>query len=216
MKQKITISGGLYLVLDPSMPLEILIKKLTEALDGGVNVLQVWNNWPNNFNMTSKIELVNAITAIASAYNVPILVNEEWELLKHTSLSGVHFDHIPNHYENIKTTINRDFIAGITCSNDLSTVKWAVQQQLDYISFCALFPSKSAGVCEIVAPETIQKAREITHLPFFVSGGITAQNLSTLKDLDFTGVAVISGILSVDNPRKAASAYVQAINQLKK
>lgn len=216
MKHKISIDHGLYLVLDPSMPLDILINKLKEALDGGVNILQIWNNWPTNFNSADKIELVNAITDIATKQNVPVLVNEEWELMKDTTLSGVHFDHIPDQYENIRVAIKRDFIAGITCSNDLDTVKWAAEQALDYISFCALFPSKSAGECEIVAPETIQKAREITHLPFFVSGGITAQNLSELKDLDFTGVAVISGVLSVDHPKEAAAAYVQAINELKK
>lgn len=216
MKQKITIRGGLYLVLDPSMSLDILIIKLNEALNGGVSILQIWNNWPSTFNFTDKIELVNAITAIASTHNVPVLVNEEWDLLQDTALSGVHFDQIPENYEAIKATINRDFIAGITCSNDLNTVKWETQQSLDYVSFCALFPSKSAGECEIVAPETIKKARAITNLPFFVSGGITAQNLSELKDLDFTGVAVISGILSVDSPKEAASAYVQAINQIKK
>lgn len=216
MKHKISIDHGLYLVLDPSMPLDILINKLKEALDGGVNILQIWNNWPTNFNSADKIELVNAITDIATKQNVPVLVNEEWELLKEAALSGVHFDQIPDQYDKIKSTINRDFIVGITCSNDLTIVKWATEHGLDYISFCALFPSKSAGACEIVAPETIRKAREITHLPFFVSGGITAQNLSELKDLDFTGVAVISGVLSVDSPKDAAFAYVQAINEIKK
>lgn len=216
MKQKHSIRSGLYLVLDPAMAKNTLLRKLEEALEGGVSVLQIWNNWPKTFDFAEKVALVNAITVIASPYKVPVLVNEEWKLLKETKLSGVHFDQIPEHYNQIKAAVNRSFIAGITCSNDLDTVKWAAEQALDYISFCALFPSKSAGECEIVAPETIQKAREITHLPFFVSGGITAQNLSELKDLDFTGVAVISGVLSVDHPKEAAAAYVQAINELKK
>lgn len=216
MKQKININGGLYLVLDPSMVKNSLLEKLKEALEGGVSVLQVWNNWPDTFSFADKVALVNAITAIASAHKVPVLINEEWELLKETALSGVHFDQIPEEYENIRAAVKRDFIAGITCSNDLKIVKWAAEQALDYVSFCALFPSKSAGACEIVVPETIKKARAITSLPFFVSGGITAQNLSELKDLDFTGVAVISGILSVDSPKEAAYTYVQAINQLKK
>lgn len=216
MKHKISIDTGLYLVLDPSMPLDILINKLKEALDGGVSVLQIWNNWPSTFSFADKIELVNAITAIASKRNIPVLVNEEWELLKDTTLSGVHFDHIPGQYENIRATLQRDFIVGITCSNDLAHIKWAEQHQLDYVSFCAIFPSKSAGECEIVAPETIMKARKITNIPFFISGGITANNLLKLKNLDFTGVAVISGILNADSPKEAALSYLQSIKELKK
>lgn len=216
MKHKTAIDHGLYLVLDPSMPLDILINKLKEALDGGVSVLQIWNNWPSTFSFADKIELVNAITAIASKRNIPVLVNEEWELLKDTTLSGVHFDHIPNQFESIRTAVKRDFITGITCSNDLTHVKWAEQHQLDYVSFCAIFPSKSAGECEIVTPETIMKARKITNIPFFISGGITANNLLKLKNLDFTGVAVISGILNADSPKEAALSYLQSIKELKK
>lgn len=216
MKHKISIDNGLYLVLDPSMPLDILTNKLKEALDGGASILQIWNNWPINFSFADKIELVNAITDIATKRNVPVLVNEEWELMKNTTLSGVHFDHIPDQYENIRAAVKRDFIAGITCSNDLTHVKWAEQHQLDYVSFCAIFPSKSAGPCEIVRPDTIINARAITKIPFFISGGITAKNLLELKDLDFTGVAVISGILNADKPKEAASSYLQSIKALKK
>ncbi len=216
MKHKISIDTGLYLVLDPSMPSDILINKLKEALDGGVNLLQIWNNWPSNFSSADKIELINALTNIASKRDVPVLVNDEWELMRDTALSGVHFDHIPNQFESIRTAVKRDFITGITCSNDLTHVKWAEQHQLDYVSFCAIFPSKSAGECEIVTPETIMKARKITNIPFFISGGITANNLLKLKNLDFTGVAVISGIINADSPKEAALSYLQSIKELKK
>lgn len=216
MKQKIAIKGGLYLVLDPSIAKTTLLEKLKKALEGGVSLLQIWNNWPDSFQDAEKWELIKAITTIASDFDAPVLINEEWELLKGTALSGVHFDQIPENYETIKATIGRGFIAGITCSNDLKIVDWAERHQLDYVSFCALFPSKSAGKCEIVAPDTIKKARTMTQLPLFVSGGITAENLLVLKDLDFAGVAVISGILNNDSPKEAALAYMETINQLKK
>lgn len=216
MKKYFEISGGLYLVLDPSMPMITLLEKLKQALAGGVRVLQIWNNWPSSFQNSEKKALIKAIIAIASEYKIPVLINEDWELLKETALSGVHFDQIPENIETIKAAVGRDFIIGITCSNDLQVVAWAEQHKLDYISFCALFPSKSAGDCEIVQPETIKKARAMTQIPLFVSGGITVKNLMELKDLDFTGVAVISGILNAHSPEVATLAYIQALNKLKK
>lgn len=209
------LNGGVYLVLDSGMDRATLLHKLKEALEGGVRVLQIWNNWPASFDLPAKLDLIRAMLAIASAYKVPLLINEEWELLKITELAGVHFDKIPADYEAIKAEIRRDFICGITCGNDLEVIRWAGQNQLDYVSFCAMFPSLSAGSCEIVSPETVKKAREITQLPFFLSGGITTENIGSLEDLDFAGVAVISGILNSKSPRESVAAYTQALNKLK-
>jgi thiamine-phosphate pyrophosphorylase len=215
MRKHHIITGGVYLVLDPGMDRAALLHKLKEALEGGARVLQVWNNWSPSFDLPAKQDLIRAIGAVASAYQVPLLINEEWELLKNTELAGVHFDKIPEDYEAIKSEVNRDFICGITCSNDLEAVRWAEQNRVDYISFCAMFPSVSAGSCEIVSPETVRKAREITQIPFFLSGGITIKNLGLLEGLDFAGVAVISGILSSASPQKATSDYIQALHNLK-
>ncbi|WP_161888591.1 thiamine phosphate synthase [Pontibacter russatus] len=215
MKKQDMITGGVYLVLDPGMDTPTLLHKLKEALKGGVRVLQIWNNWPASFDLADKAYLIRAVLAVASAYKVPLLINEEWELLKTTGLAGVHFDNIPTDYETIKAEINRDFICGITCGNDLQVVRWAEQNQLDYISFCAMFPSTSAGSCEIVTPETVKQARELTHIPFFLSGGITTENMKTLQDLDFAGVAVISGILNDASPQMSAAAYIQTLHKLK-
>src|SRR5690554_7919382 len=86
-------------------------------------------------------------------------------MIKYTDLSGVHFDSIPESLEDVKNDIGREIIVGITCVNDLKTIEWADNYHVDYISFCSLFSSKNAGECEIVKPETIQKANEITDMP---------------------------------------------------
>jgi len=209
------ITGGVYLVLDPRMDKKVLLEKLGQALDGGVSILQIWNIWPGSFSTIDKQDFISEVKKLAAKYTVPVLINEEWELLQKTDLDGVHFDGIPDQYQQLKTFVNREFISGITSSNDLDVVRWAENNNLDYISFCSMFPSSSAGSCEIVRPETVRKAREITSIPIFVSGGITAGNLPALADLDINGVAVISGILSSDSPRQSASEYMQALNKLR-
>lgn len=209
------IKGGVYLVIDPAMDQELLLAKVSQALEGGVQVLQIWNHWPEHFGLADKQGLVEAILKISSQFNVPVLINEEWELLKHTGLDGVHFDSIPKDYEHIQKDIGRPFISGITCSNDLAVIEWAEQHDFDYVSFCSMFPSSSVDSCEIVRPKTVQKAREITQMPLFLSGGITTGNLASLKELDFNGVAVISGILSSDSPQASAASYQNALLTIK-
>lgn len=209
MKKEIT--GGIYLVLDPSINKSVLFEKLEQALDGGVEIIQIWNHWPDSFSQSNKKDLIDEILKSTKNYGSPVLINDDWTLLKNTDLDGIHFDEIPEDFEQIKNEIEREFIAGITCSNNLEIIQWADDHDFDYISFCSMFPSSSVDSCEIVRPDTVQKAREITDLPLFVSGGITPKNLSELDDLDFQGVAVISGILSSDSPRESANEYKQKL-----
>lgn len=211
MKKEIT--GGIYLVLDPSMDKTELLEKLEQALDGGVQIIQIWNHWPDSFSQADKAKLVDEILDLTKSYNAPVLVNNDWKLLKETGLDGVHFDEIPDNFERIQGEIQREFISGITCSNNLEIIRWADEHDFNYISFCSMFPSSSVDSCEIVRPETIRKAREITDLPLFVSGGITPKNLSELEGLDFQGVAVISGILSSDSPEESAYEYKQRLQE---
>ena len=216
MTAKRTIAGGLYLVLNPSMEGRLLFSRLKSALEGGVQLLQIWNNWPDDYDRERKLGFISEVMDVADGYSVPVLMNEEWELLLDSSLSGLHFDSIPGNFSEIKDRLPDDLIIGITCGNDLHTVEWAHEQQLDYISFCAMFPSSSVDSCEIVSSETLQKARSITDLPMFVSGGVTPANLLQLKHLDISGIAVISGILNQPNPKDAALNYHQAFNGLTK
>lgn len=208
------IDGGLYLVLDPSKEKTMLLNQLSAALNGGVKVLQIWNNWRRGMLQDDKVLLINEIIKLAKHFSVPVLINEEWELLKHTELNGVHFDSVPTSLDQIKRDVGRDISIGITCGNNIELVKWADDHKVDYISFCSIYPSKSAGSCEIVSPDTIQKANELTNIPIFVSGGITPENLLQLEGLGVDGVAVISGILESKTPKKSSFAYIQSLNKI--
>ncbi|MFD2325890.1 thiamine phosphate synthase [Mucilaginibacter galii] len=205
-----SITGGIYLVLDPGMEQELLLNKLSAALAAGINVVQIWNNWSAGID---KLKWVEAVAGLCNTYHVPLFINEEWQLLTQCQgLQGVHFDTIPTNYKEIQQTVGRPFLSGITCSGNLKTVEWAYQHGFDYVSFCAMFPSPSAGSCDIVMPQTVKQARGMTNMPIFVSGGVTPENIALLKkETPFDGVAVISGILSAGHPQQKVKEYQQAL-----
>jgi thiamine-phosphate pyrophosphorylase len=207
-----TITGGVYLVIDPAMDRALLLSRLTEALQGNLQAVQLWNNWAPG---QDKRECINAVGQLCRKHHVPLLIDNDWELLQQsTYLDGVHFDAIPADYAQIKQKVGRPFIAGITCSGDLDVVRWADEKRLDYISFCAMFPSPSAGTCDIVMPSTVRQAKSMTALPLFVSGGITPVNIMMLRQqTPFDGVAVISGIMSADDPLSKVKLYHNALTE---
>lgn len=206
------ITGGVYLVIDPAMERSLLLSKLAAALKAGLAAVQLWNNWLAG---TNKLEYIATVSGLCAAYNVPLFIDNEWELLLESPfLDGVHFDAIPNDYELIKRHISRPFLAGITCSGDVDVVRWADKNRLHYVSFCAMFPSLSAGSCTIVTPSTVKQAKEITTLPLIVSGGITPDNMLELKrQTPFDGIAVISGIMSAANPYHEVLRYKNALTK---
>ncbi|MCL6524722.1 MAG: thiamine phosphate synthase [Thermoflavifilum sp.] len=204
--------GGIYLIIDPAMEEAILLQKLSVIINKGISAVQIWDHFPNEKNVK---QLILNIQAICEPHQVPLLMNNRWEYLQDIKLAGVHFDDPPDSLPDIQKKINRKFIVGLTCGNDLRKVEWALSNDIDYISFCSMFPSPSAGVCEIVTHETVQKARMMFKKPIFLAGGIRPNNLMALSDLDFDGIAVISGLMYADEPDKVLIDYLKNLKKIK-
>lgn len=209
-RKQYNIKGGLYLVVDPSIPLDNLITKIESALKGGVDVLQIWNHWLNE---SDKLTIIKSIVALGHQFDTPVIINENIELFAITELDGIHFDNIPKNFEEIK--LQRNAIIGLTCGNDFDKIQWAIDHELDYISFCSVFPSSSVNTCDLVDKAIIHKTRESTKMPIFLSGGISLTNMNDLKDTRMDGIAIVSGIMSANDPEEKARQYKQALkNQI--
>ena len=197
------IKGGVYLVVNAAEGVNAVLPKVKAALAGGIDVLQIWNHWREHQDQKA---FIDTIVVVAHEYNVPVFINEEWQWLKNTMLDGVHFDSAPLNWASIRQEIDRPFLTGITCGNDAERIQWGIDHA-DYLSFCSMFPSASAGTCEIVRPEVVRETRQKTSAPIFVSGGITPDLIKDLLPLGINGVAVISAILKADDPAQAARDF---------
>lgn len=208
MKKK--IENGIYIIVDPSMKRTQLISKLKKFRNEKITAIQIWDNFKSVENPT---KLIEEIHCLCRDRNIPLLINNRWDLLQQTNADGIHFDEIPENLVQLKQNWDKELIIGITCGNDLSVVKWANENNLDYISFCSLFPSSTANSCELVSLTTIKKAREITSIPIFLAGGIQPENIKLLDDLPYSGIAVVSGIMNANNPTKALIHYQQELKK---
>lgn len=207
------ITGGLYIVIDPSMDLDKVMEKLEWALSAGGALVQIWDNWPKGID---RRYFVHEVSALCTFYDVPLLINNDWHLANSTSVNGVHFDNIPDNWEEVKMELKSPCLVGITCNNDLSTVRWAQENQIDYISFCSMFPSSTSNSCELVDFATVQEARKLVNIPVFLAGGIQLDTMHKIQDLDYDGIAIVSGIMTSDDPAKAAEQYVEILENKKR
>jgi len=97
----------------------------------------------------------------------------------------------------------------------LINVRWAAKHDIDYISFCSMFPSSNVGNCEIIAYETVKEASLIFDKPLFLAGGIYPENIKQLDELKFDGIAVISGIMNSEHPDQAIDEYHKNLKSTK-
>lgn len=207
-----TIKGGVYLVINPSELNNEAIQKIRQALESGLAAIQIWNHWTE---AGPKTEIVQRMLELARPFKVPVLINENWELLMETDADGIHFDKPSDNMILIRKAVNRPIITGITCGNDLATVQFAIDRDMDYISFCSVFPSGSANSCEWVKPDTIKAARAMTSMPIFAAGGITAENLHQILPTGLDGIAVINSIMKAGDPATATSNFNKILQHQK-
>ncbi|HYF69863.1 MAG TPA: thiamine phosphate synthase [Ohtaekwangia sp.] len=202
------IEGGLYLVVDPMPGLNEVLPKVKAALEGGVDVIQLWDHWSS---AQDHERFVLEICRVAHDHHVPVIVHQQWKWLKTLPLDGVHFDSIPEDLEQIKKEFDKPFLVGLTCGNDEDKIEWAIENKIDYISFCSMFSSPTSNSCELVNPEIVRKTRAQTKIPIYVAGGITLRNASSLLDLGINGMAIVSGIMKAEDPKFAAYQFKQRI-----
>lgn len=205
------IRKGVYIVIDPAMDQSLLRSRIGRLINEDLAAIQIWDNFDK---VKSISEILAEIIHLYKDTRVPILVNNRWELLKEFDLDGVHFDTIPDNWMHINNNIGRNFIKGVTLTNDLTIATKAESLQFDYLSFCSIFPSQTSTSCELVDITTIHKCKELSTLPIFLSGGITPQNIQTLKSIAFDGVAVVSGIMNTADTLSSWKEYNNTLYQI--
>lgn len=195
---------GVYIVVDPLMNETKIIQQLEKIKNEKISAVQIWNN-PKVENIASS--LIDSIIKVFQNTATPILINDQWQLLKTHDLDGVHFEYLPENWESIQDEISRPFIKGLTLQNDLTSVLLFNELDFDYLSFCSLFPSSTADQCEIVSQETIERCRELTSKPIFLAGGINLENIQSIQHLPADGIAVVSSIMKAKNPLEKLREY---------
>ncbi len=201
---KKAILKGVYIVVDPLMDEVRIIQQLEKIKNENISAVQIWNN-PKVENIESS--LIDNIIRVFQNTPTPILINDQWELLKNHDLDGVHFEELPEDWERIREEISIPFIKGLTLQNDLTSVPLFNELNFDYLSFCSLFPSLTADQCEIVSQDTVEKCRKLTSKPIFLAGGINLENIQSIQHLPADGIAVVSSIMNAENPLEKLKEY---------
>lgn len=202
------LKRGLYLVVDPAMELSELTRRLDQIIDKGIVAVQIWDNFRTEGDLDT---ISSQVIKICNRASVPVILNNHWEEAVQLGADGVHFDSIPQEWTRIKTQCPDEMLLGLTVNNDLNIAEWAVHEGFDYVSFCSMFPSSTANSCDLVAFDSVRELIQTHDIMVFLAGGIRHDNVDKLKELDYYGIAVVSGVMGAEDPCVAVELYLKNI-----
>lgn len=177
-----------------------LDEQVEEALQGGVTLVQLREK---RLSKEQLIEEARRITALCHRYGVPLIVNDDYEAALAAGADGVHVGIEDTPVAAIRARAGKDFIIGATAKT-VEQAQRAEREGADYLGVGAVFPSPTKQSAIRITNEQLREICASVTIPAVAIGGITSENVASLKGSDMAGIAVVSAIFGADDILAAA------------
>ncbi|AYV44791.1 thiamine phosphate synthase [Caulobacter flavus] len=208
-----TLDCRLYLITPPSLPdLADFGRQLARALEGGdVAALQVRLKDVSDDVVAAAVE---ALSPIARARDVAVILNDRPDLAARLDCDGVHVGQGDTPYAAARKLMGKDRMVGVTCHDSRHLAMEAAEAGADYVAFGAFFPTTTKDAPIVAEPDILSIWQETMEVPCVAIGGITAANAAPLATAGADFLAVSGGVWAhPDGPDAAVAALNAAITQ---
>ncbi|NBI29317.1 thiamine phosphate synthase [Chengkuizengella sp. YPA3-1-1] len=202
----------LYFVMGSVNCLKNPVEVLSEAIDGGITMFQYREKGKGALEGEDKLQLGKKLQSLCNQNNIPFIVNDDINLALELDADGIHIGQEDGDVSKIRKFIGRK-ILGVS-AHDLSEATEAVKTGANYIGVGPMYETKTKlDTNEVAGPDMIRQLRQNNiEIPIVGIGGINQQNLKPVINAGADGVALISAISSLKQPREAASNLIESIN----
>ncbi len=179
----------LYAITDNQYMANNFVQNVKDSINGGVSILQVRAKNKSDDEMVAEI---SEIQDFLQEHFVPLIVNDRVDVMAKVDADGVHLGQDDAKLVDVRKCFP-DKIIGVTVKTLEQAIK-AEQDGADYLGVGAIFSSPTKPNAINTSIETLQAITRTVKIPVVAIGGITADNVDSLKDTGISGVAVISEI----------------------
>lgn len=199
--------AGVYLITDQQ---DDLLKRVAQALRGGVTVLQYRaKDKPYEF----CLEEGNRLKQLCSRFGSLFIVNDDLRLAHALDADGVHLGQDDSSPQQARELLGPDKIIGVSTHNLDEALK-AESDGADYLGFGAMYPTDSKCITHMPGTSGLAAIRDRVKLPIVAIGGISPANACRVIEAGADAVAVISSVLAVPRPEVAAAELRLLFNRL--
>ena len=208
-----TADCRLYLITPPRLDdLAAFGRLLAQTLDAGdVAALQIrLKDQPDQVIAAA----VDALSPIAQARGVAVILNDRPDLAAKLGCDGVHVGQSDTPLKDARKIMGPDAMIGVTCHDSRHLAMEAAEGGADYVAFGAFFPTTTKEAPTQAEPEILTIWQQFMETPCVAIGGINADNAAGLAKAGADFLAVSAGVWAhPEGPAAAVRAIEAAIAQ---
>ena len=190
----------LYLVTDPRLGgTRPLVETVLAAVRGGVTLVQLRDK---NAPARDLLEQARLLSAMLEPFKVPLMVNDRVDVAAAAGV-GAHVGQSDLPVEAARAILGWEVPLGLSL-DDPSQARPADLELVDYVAHGPFAPTGTkpdAGAA--VGSPGLKATRIRTPLPLVAIGGVHAGNAAAAVAAGADGVAVVSAIMTADDPERA-------------
>lgn len=177
-----------------------LSEDVEKALKGGATLLQLREK---NLDTSDFINSAKEIKSVCKRYNVPLIINDNIDVAMAIGADGVHIGQEDMPASEARKILGSDAIIGVTAKTT-EQAKKAFHDGADYLGSGAIFGTSTKDNAKKMEISTLKAITSSVGIPVVAIGGITADNILTLKGTGIAGTAIVSGIFAQKDIEAAA------------
>jgi thiamine-phosphate pyrophosphorylase len=203
------VDFDLYLVTDRNQTGgRDLLPILEQALDGGVKAIQLREK---DLSGRDLFLLAERSHKLCQAYHAALFINDRVDVALAVDAAGVQLSKSSLPLVTARALLGPQKTIGIS-THSLQEAKESKQNGADFIVFGPVY--FTALKAAYGAPQGLAALKTIVDnisLPVYAIGGIKAENIKSTKNCGVRGVALISAIVSAENPTKATQTLLRQL-----
>jgi len=209
-----SIDYSLYLVTDRGLSRgRTTLEIVRAAIAGGATCIQLREK---DCNTSAFIREAMTIRDLLSGNQVPLIINDRLDVALAVGADGVHLGQTDMPLEMARDIAGADMLIGIS-AECLEDAVAAAEGGADYIGVSPIYetPTKT-DTAPALGLSGLQTIRRAVDVPLVAIGGLNLENAAAVIAHGADGIAVVSAIVSADDPQTAARQLRLEIERAKK
>lgn len=190
----------LYLVTDEH---DHLLERVERALEGGVTCVQLRRKKRSTRQL---LDEAKQLKKLCQHYQVPLIINDRADIAVLCDADGLHLGQSDLPVQEARKIVGENMWIGVTAKTVEQAIQ-AEQEGANYLGVGAIFPSPTKKDTVVLPEKDWQAIIRSVSIPSVLIGGITLDTFPQIKNKVPAGVAVVSAIMSANDPQEAASAF---------
>ncbi len=178
------LANRLSLGTDGPQVLDLLVEIATDAVDAGVDIVQVRESDLPTCVLT---DLVKRLVDGAHGKGSTIVVNDRLDVALAAGAHGVHLKEAPIAIDRIRSVAPAGFTVGQSCHS----VDQARDSKADYVIVGTVFPTRSKPGVSLIGLAGLEAVARSTKTPVLGIGGIRLDHLSNVAAIGAAGIAAV-------------------------